>query len=109
MSKSGQYIPAKGKNVYLGRLSFSAKAGRIRKDLQGAWATQNFGLIIDLRTGLTLIVTSRLVSVVNKVPVYRARGLGSIPGGTNTRGLMSHDNGYRTNDEESWVKRFDKT
>ena len=33
------------------------------------------------------IYNCRLVSPVGKVPVYRAGGLGSIPGRTNTQGL----------------------
>ena len=33
-----------------------------------------------------LFIYRRLVSVVGKVPVYRAGGSGSIPGRTNTRG-----------------------
>ena len=32
-------------------------------------------------------IRRRLVSLVGKVPVYCARGLGSIPGRTNSQGL----------------------
>ena len=35
------------------------------------------------------IINNRLVSLVGKVPIYRARGLGSIPSRTNTHGLKT--------------------
>ena len=36
---------------------------------------------------LSLFISFRLVSLVGKVPVYLAGGLGSIPGRSNTQGL----------------------
>ena len=36
---------------------------------------------------LQMMLDRRLVSLVGKVPVYHAGGLGSIPGRTNTQGF----------------------
>ena len=37
------------------------------------------------------MINRRLVSLIGKVPVYRAGGSGSIPGRTNTQGLKINE------------------
>ena len=47
--------------------------------------------VVDKTTktvGLLMLLYRRLVSLVGKVPAYRAGGLGSIPGRTNTQNLQ---------------------